>query len=108
MEKMRLTARKDGQWYEFATDDPYRWYRITERQLCVLVSLGNDDLTIDRIAFDWPGLTNSATRGRVSALEQKGMVRRVRWDGQAWEYGLTLRGSVVLDLLGDDILEIEG
>jgi predicted transcriptional regulator len=63
----------------------------------VLASLINHDATVDTLAWDWPGLSESSVRGAVGSLYQKGMVEPVRWERSSRVWSITKRGSDALD-----------
>ncbi|SFZ86631.1 DNA-binding transcriptional regulator, MarR family [Devosia enhydra] len=96
--------------------------QLTRRALLVpLVERGlepGDDallLTLDaRTALTLPtlaeatGIDGEALTGRLSRLEQKGLVVRHALEGEAVAYGLTPQGAEMRDVLGDTWDELEG
>lgn len=54
------------------------------------------------LAYDWPGLTESAVHGALNRLGDRGLVDLAGFDGRARTYKLTPRGiEAELELLGD-------
>lgn len=77
--------------------------RLGRTQILVLRLLASGGAkSVRHLAYDWPGLSESAARGAVMRLGDRSLVDVAGWDGESRTYTLTERGREVELALGGD------
>jgi DNA-binding HxlR family transcriptional regulator len=70
--------------------------RLGRTQVLVLHLLAGSVKSIDRLAMDWPGLTESSVRGAIGRLYERGLVDVAHYNAyNARVFMLTERGRAV-------------
>lgn len=69
-----------------------------------LLSLGSRPKSIRDLAYDWPGLSESAARGAINRLGDRGLVDAADFDPiyDARRYSLTAKGERAVAALDPD------
>lgn len=69
-----------------------------------LLAAGEHPKSAAKLAYDWPGLTESAARSALGRLGDRGLVDAAGFDGEARTFSLTEKGI----LLERELLAVEG